>query len=191
MPNHLIWLISVQRSSGSTPSSPRMAELLTSKGQRSHNTHASWPAGTRLPLQSPTGQIGLFGLLKCPPPHLGHGWSSPGGGPWNTFWPETLPGVLNGILPHHRSQLTTRWWSVDSSAPLFIWVSRILARTGLATQQRSKGPFFLTTLPTGLTVAANMSMSPRRTRESPEEALSSAPCKDFKKGGSVELVFGP
>ncbi|MEQ2233696.1 hypothetical protein ILYODFUR_024402 [Ilyodon furcidens] len=31
---------------------------------------------------------------------------------------------LTGILPHHQSQLTTRLWSVKSSAPLFTRVSK-------------------------------------------------------------------
>lgn len=33
-----------------------------------------------------------------------------------------LPG-LSGILPHHTIQLTTRWRSVGSSAPLLTWVT--------------------------------------------------------------------
>ncbi|MEQ2250439.1 hypothetical protein ILYODFUR_000798 [Ilyodon furcidens] len=36
-----------------------------------------------------------------------------------------LPGL---ILPHHRSQLTIRQWSVESSAPLFIQVSKTCGR---------------------------------------------------------------
>ena len=34
-----------------------------------------------------------------------------------------LPGLSRGF-PCHRNQLTTRWWSVDSSAPLFTRVSK-------------------------------------------------------------------
>ena len=37
-----------------------------------------------------------------------------------------LPGVTV-ILPHQRRQLTTRWWSVDSSTPLFTQCPRHMA----------------------------------------------------------------
>ena len=79
--------------------------------------HRTWPTRT-----------------QCPPPPIGHFWSSPGGGSWSSFWRSNLPGVLSrpsqyvlicwvllASSPHYRSQLTTRWWSVDSSAPLFTW----------------------------------------------------------------------
>jgi len=47
-----------------------------------------------------------------------------------------LPGLI-GILPHQRSQLTTRWWSVDSSAPLFTRMSRTYRRKSNATSTKS------------------------------------------------------
>ena len=47
-----------------------------------------------------------------------------------------LPG-LTGILPHHRSQLATRWWSVENSAPLFTRVSRTCGRKSDDTTTKS------------------------------------------------------
>ena len=75
---------------------------------------------------------------QCPTPPPGQGWSPPRGGSWSSFWQQTLPGIpsrpsqafpldpvgLSGIIPHHWSQVTTRWWSVDSSTLLFTWVLR-------------------------------------------------------------------
>ncbi|KAK0148980.1 putative nuclease HARBI1 [Merluccius polli] len=77
-PSHLIWLLSTRRSSGSTPNSSRMTELLTPSLRESPATlqrKLISAACTRdLVLSTLTIRVGLPGLT--------------------------------GILPHHRSQLT-------------------------------------------------------------------------------------
>ena len=47
-----------------------------------------------------------------------------------------LPG-LSGSLPRHLIQLTTRWWSVDNSAPLFTRVSKTCGRRSADTTTKS------------------------------------------------------
>ncbi|XP_015240184.1 PREDICTED: uncharacterized protein LOC107091001 [Cyprinodon variegatus] len=46
---------------------------------------------------------------------------------WNMVYSDSMSSTslgLTGVLPHHRSQLTNRYWSVESSAPLFTRVSK-------------------------------------------------------------------
>ena len=67
----------------------------------------------------------------------------------SSFWQGTLPGIpltirldlpgLTGIFPHHRCELTTRWWSVDCSASPITWVFRTLAANPTTRLQKCPG----------------------------------------------------
>lgn len=76
-------------------------------------------------------QCGSWPWLICPQPLPGCKRNNAGHGSLRPFVHRLLPDVhfLFGFAVrepslHHLVQLTTRWWSLNTSTPFFIWVSK-------------------------------------------------------------------